>query len=540
MKLITSISIIFVVLFTLGCQDDPAEFGDVKPPENLQIQATIVNATDEDPFGDGSGQVEFTATATEAISYIFDFGDNVKQTVPSGQVAHTYGRVGVNEYTVTVVATGRGGIATTETLEISVLSNFDDPETKNFLTGGSEKVWRVAVNEPGHLGVGPLDSYGPDFFSAPPGGLADCFYNDEITLTEDNNGNITFTHDNVGVSFVNVEFTTMFGGDGSEDQCLPVSTEGQKTLSLGNSTFDTPEELTTGTQFSISDDGFMSYFINTSTYEILEISETSMHIRAISGSSNNPLAWYFKFTTNDGGDTGGEELETEFTDLVWSEEFEEPGRPNADIWNYEIGNGNNGWGNREVQFYTEENVSIIDDVMRITLRAEERSGFDYTSSRLNTLGKFDFQYGRIEFRAKMPSGGGTWPALWMMGIDFPTAGWPFCGEIDVMEHRGNEQNVVHGSLHFPGNSGGNAVTSNIEVPGVSDEFKLYTVEWTEEKILFAVDNRVYHSFDNDGSLPYNQPFFIIVNVAMGGTFGGDVDSAFESSTMDIDYIRVYQ
>ena len=540
MRILTSIFLLLVLGFFSSCQDENAEFGDVTPPDNLQIEANIVNATEADPFGDGSGQVEFKATASNAISYVFDFGDNVQEVIPSGQVAHTYGRVGVNDYTVTVVATGRGGITTTETIEISVLSTFSDPETKALLAGGSEKVWRVATDEPGHLGVGPLDSYGPDFFSAAPGGLASCFYEDELTISEDANGNLTFSHDNKGVTFFNAEFTTLAGGDGSEDQCLPFSTEGQKTLSLGTSTFDTPEELTTGTQFMISGGGFMSYYINTSTYEILEISETSMHIRAISGSAGNSLAWYLKFTTNEGGGAGGEELETEFTDLIWSEEFEETGRPNEDIWNFEIGNGNNGWGNREVQFYTEENVSIIDDAMRITLRAEERSGFDYTSSRLNTLGKFDFQYGRIEFRAKMPSGGGTWPALWMMGVDFPTAGWPFCGEIDVMEHRGNEQDVVHGSLHFPGNSGGNAVTSNVEVEGVSDEFKLYTVEWTEDKILFAVDNRVYHSFDNDGSLPYNQPFFIIVNVAMGGTFGGDVDPDFESSTMDIDYIRVYQ
>lgn len=540
MRNITSTLILLAFAFIMGCQDDPAEFGDVTPPDNLQIQANIVNATEAEPFGDGSGQVEFTATADEAISYIFDFGDNVKETVPSGQISHTYGKVGVNEYSVTVVATGRGGITTTETVEISVLSTFDDPETKALLTGGSEKVWRVAVNEPGHLGVGPLDSYTPDFFAAPPGGLADCLYNDVITLSEDDNGNITFTHANQGVTFFNVEFTPIAGGDGSEDQCLPFSTEGQKTFSLGTSTFDTPEELTTGTQFTISDDGFMSYYINTSTYEILEISETSMHLRAISGSSTNALAWYIKFTTDDGGDTGGVDLETEFTDLIWSEEFEEAGRPNDDIWNYEIGNGNNGWGNRELQYYTEENVTIIDDAMKITLKAESRSGFDYTSSRLNTLDKFDFQYGRIEFRAKLPKGEGTWPALWMMGVDFPTVGWPFCGEIDVMEHRGNQQDVIHGSLHFPGNSGGNAVTSNVEKSGVSDGFNLYTVEWTEEHILFALNNKVYHTFENDGSLPYNQPFFLIVNVAMGGTFGGEVDPDFDQSSMEIDYIRVYQ
>jgi hypothetical protein len=539
MRLLTNISILLAVLFTWGCQDEPAEFGDVTPPTDLQIQVNIANATEQEPFGDGSGRVEFTATAANAISYIFDFGDNVRQTVPSGQVSHTYGRVGENDYLVTVIATGRGGITTTETIDITVLSNFEDPETKAALAGGGEKVWRVAVDEPGHLGVGPLDTYTPDFFSASPGLLADCLYDDEITIAEDDNGNLSFSHANNGLTFFNAEFVSVGGGGGDEDQCLPFSTEGEKTLSLGNSTFDTPQELTTGTQFIISDDGFMSYYINTSTYEILEITDNYMHVRAISGSSGNPLAWYLKFTTDAPG-TGGNELETEFNDLIWSEEFDEVGRPDQSIWNYEIGNGNNGWGNREVQYYTEENVSIVDGAMKITLEAEERAGFDYTSSRLNTLGKFDFQYGRIEFRAKLPEGGGTWPALWMMGVDFPDAGWPFCGEIDVMEHRGNQQDVIHGSLHFPGNSGGNAVTSNIEEANVSSEFKLYTVEWTEEHILFAVNNQVYHEFENSADLPYNQPFFIIVNVAMGGTFGGDVDPDFNSSVMEIDHIRVYQ
>jgi len=530
---------LFAILLIIGCQDDDASFGELTAPSNLQIEVEIINATEEQPFGDGSGRVHFRASAANAISYKFNFGDNITRLAPGGTATHTYTRVGVNDYTVTVTASGTGGLVTTATISISVLSEFDDPVTKSLLTGDDTRTWSIAANVPGHLGVGPLDTYGPDFFSAAPNQLASCLYDDEITISLDANGNITFNHNNNGVSFFNVEFLGVGGGGGDSDQCLPFETGGNKFLSLAASSFDTPDELTTGTQFTISDGGFMSYYINTSTYEILEISETFMHVRAISGSIGNPLAWYFKFTTEEGSGPGNT-LESQFDELVWAEEFDVDGPPNPEFWNFEIGNGVDGWGNLELQYYTEENAVVSDGTLKINLVAEPTNGFNYSSSRINTLGKFDFRYGRIDIRAKLPEGGGTWPALWMMGVNFPTVGWPFCGEIDIMEHRGNQQDVIHGSLHFPGNSGGNAVSQTTDVPGVSEEFNVYTVEWTSEQIIFAVNNEIYHVFQNEPSLPYNDPFFILLNVAMGGTFGGQVDPNFEQSTMEIDYIRVFQ
>jgi len=536
--MIQRLILLSIIVLFWGCQDDDATFGDLIAPTNLQISVEIEGASEEQPYGDGSGRVHFVAKADNAISYKFDFGDNVTQNAPSGVVSHTYSTVGVNEYAVTVIASGTGGITSTQSVNVTVLSDFDDPVTKSLLTGDDTKTWFIAADQPGHLGVGPLDSYGPDFFSAAPNQLADCLYDDQITLALDANGNISFNHDNKGVTFFNVEFTVLAGGDGSSDQCLPWDTDGNRFLSLSSSGFDTPDDLTTGTQFTISDGGFMSYYINTSTYEILEITEDFMHIRTISGSTSNPLAWYFKFSTNDG--SGGNELETQFENLIWSEEFDGEGAPNPEIWNMEIGNGDSGWGNQELQYYTSDNAVVSDGTLKINLIAELTNGFNYSSARLNTLGNFEFQYGRIEIRAKLPEGGGTWPALWMMGSNFPTVGWPFCGEIDIMEHRGNQQDVIHGSLHFPGNSGGNAVTRTTDVEGVSQEFNLYTVEWTADLILFAVNNQVYHVFENNPDLPYNDPFFILLNVAMGGTFGGAVDPNFEQSTMEIDYIRVYQ
>ncbi|GGD95374.1 family 16 glycosylhydrolase [Planktosalinus lacus] len=536
--MIKKLSLLLCLILVMGCQEDDAKFGQLQAPTNLQIQVEVLNADNDNPFGDGSGSVNFTATAENAISYKFDFGDNVTQVQPGGLASHTYSNEGVNDYLVTVVATGTGGTTTTETIAISVLSNFDDPITEELLTGGSSKTWFVASQTPGHLGVGPIDTFTPDYFSAAPNQLAECLYDDEITFGLDNNDNITFNHNNNDITFFNVEFLNVGGGGGDSDQCLPYNTSGNKFVSLAGANFGVPEDLTTGTQFTISDEGFMSYYINTSTYEILEITQDYMHIRAISGSASNPLAWYLKFTTNEGSQ--GNQLETEFTDLIWTEEFDVDGPPNPDVWNFEVGNGDNGWGNQELQYYTENNAEVSDGTLKINLIAESINGYNYSSSRINTLNNFDFNYGRIEIRAKLPEGGGTWPALWMMGSNFPDVGWPFCGEIDIMEHRGNEQDVIHGTLHFPGNSGGDAISQTTNVPGVSQEFNNYTVEWSSENIQFAVNNEVYHVFENNSSVPFNDPFFIILNVAMGGTFGGTVDPNFSQSTMEIDYIRVYQ
>lgn len=551
MKQFKIIPMAFLTLLLWSCQDDEFSIGEVVAPTNIQIEFELEGQDEEFPFGDGSGFVHFTATADNAINFSFDFGDGATQRQSTGEFTHRYTRNGVNDYTVAVTASGTGGAKSVETVQVTVESQFDDPETYQFLTGGEgqSKTWSIARNEPGHLGVGPLDSFGPDFFAASPNQLAECLYDDEITLTGGVNSTITFEHDNtnpdgVGVTFFNGEFNTIGGGGGPDDQCLPFDVTGQKNLGLAPSGFNTPEEITTGTQFTIGDDGFMAYYINTSTYEILEITEDFMHIRALSGSATNQLAWYFKLTT----DADGEQdttLETQFEDLVWSEEFDVDGAPDPGIWSFETGNGAEqgipGWGNQELQYYTEDNAVVENGVLKITAKAESTNGFNYSSSRINTLDKFSYQYGRIEVRAKLPQGGGTWPAIWMMGTNFPDVGWPFCGEIDIMEHSGNDQDVIHGTVHFPGNSGGNAIGGTTLQEGVSEEFNNYTVEWDENQIQWAINDQVFQTFQNNGELPFNQEFFLILNVAMGGTFvGNTVDPDFDESAMEIEYIRIYQ
>jgi beta-glucanase (GH16 family) len=225
--------------------------------------------------------------------------------------------------------------------------------------------------------------------------------------------------------------------------------------------------------------------------------------------------------------------------LVWSDEFDTPGLPNSSKWGYDLGAG--GWGNNELQYYTNraDNASVSGGMLKITLKKESFSGSQYTSARLLSKGKYSFKYGKIEARAKLPAGGGTWPAIWMLGDNISTAGWPACGEIDIMEHVGNQLNKIYGSLHSPAHYGGNSNSGTTIIPTATTDFHIYSVEWTATSIKFLVDDVPFHVYSNSAGTPFNQNFFIILNVAMGGNFGGAVDPNFTSAAMEIDYVRVY-
>ena len=176
--------------------------------------------------------------------------------------------------------------------------------------------------------------------------------------------------------------------------------------------------------------------------------------------------------------------------LIWFDEFDTPGAPDNSKWNYNIGNGDNGWGNAEEQFYTSraENVIVEDGLLKITAKAESYSGHDYTSARLLTENKFDFTYGRIEIRAKLPEGAGTWPALWMLGSNFSTVGWPACGEIDIMEHWGTNPGRISSATHTPSSFGGTVNVGDTTVNDFSTAFHVYSLEWTADKLDFYVDD----------------------------------------------------
>jgi len=226
--------------------------------------------------------------------------------------------------------------------------------------------------------------------------------------------------------------------------------------------------------------------------------------------------------------------------LVWGDEFNTDGLPDTTKWGYDLGAG--GWGNNESQYYTNRvaNAVVIDGSLKITAKKEAYNGSDYTSARLLSKDKYSFQYGKVAVRAKLPAGGGTWPAIWMLGSNINTAGWPGCGEIDIMEHLGNDLNKIYGTLHYPGRSGGNADGNNKIIANATTEFHIYAAEWDAAFIKVFVDGQLIHSVTNSGSIPFSHQFFLIMNVAMGGGFGGAIDPAFREASMEVDYIRVYQ
>lgn len=226
--------------------------------------------------------------------------------------------------------------------------------------------------------------------------------------------------------------------------------------------------------------------------------------------------------------------------LAWSDEFNTAGAPDPAKWGYDL--GGNGWGNNELQYYTNrpENASVSNGTLKITAKREAYSNSAFTSARLLTKDKFATTYGKVEVRAKLPSGVGTWPAIWMLGDNISSAGWPACGEIDIMEHKGSDEGRIYATLHHPGHSGGNGNGTTTTIQNVATEFHVYTLEWTASELKFSVDGNVFYTFSNSPSVPFNHDFFIILNLAMGGTFGGPVAPAFTTATMEVDYVRVYR
>ncbi|WP_428236708.1 glycoside hydrolase family 16 protein [Gracilimonas sp.] len=250
-------------------------------------------------------------------------------------------------------------------------------------------------------------------------------------------------------------------------------------------------------------------------------------------------------------DDGANKKEKE---IVWQDEFDGSGSLNSDYWSYDIGTGveifgRPGWGNNELQYYTDrpENIRIRDGFLEITAREESFEGSDYTSARILTRGKFEKTFGRFEARIKLPFGQGIWPAFWLLGDDSNgTVSWPQIGEIDIMEYRGQEPTIVHGSVHGPGYSAGEAVTDSYLLSNsrFDTDFHVFAIEWGPDFIKYYVDDELYNEInpgDVNGEWVFNDnTFYIILNVAVGGSFVGSPNSRTPfPQTMVVDYVRVY-
>jgi beta-glucanase (GH16 family) len=259
-----------------------------------------------------------------------------------------------------------------------------------------------------------------------------------------------------------------------------------------------------------------------------------------------------------GGD--GDEAPPRTWHLVWSDDFDgAPGTvPDARKWS--MVTGGDGWGNQELQMYTDrpENAAVDGNgILVITARREplhdnpsdNPSDNPYTSARLTTKGIFAQRYGRFEARLKLPVGKGLWPAFWLLGDNVDEVGWPACGEIDIMEERGAQPWQISGAIHGPGHSGGNAIVAGFESPGrepLSNDFHTFALEWDPTELRFYVDQTLYQTVRQSRMPPsarwvYDHPFFLLLNLSVGGTFGGPPDATTPfPQTLQVDWVRVFE
>ncbi|MCH2195078.1 glycoside hydrolase family 16 protein [Kordia sp.] len=244
------------------------------------------------------------------------------------------------------------------------------------------------------------------------------------------------------------------------------------------------------------------------------------------------------------------------TNLVMSDEFDTDGAPDPSLWTYDLGDGTQqglpaGWGNNELQVYTNNSENVVVDNGLLVITARENASGGYTSARIKTQGLFEQQYGRFEARIRLPQGKGLWPAFWLLGSDCDVNPWPACGEIDIMEYLGNQPTVVFGSVHGPNFSGAQSVSKEYEIPNdrFDTDFHVFGIEWSPGRINYYVDDVLYQSItpetiadetNGQGTWVFDNSFYIILNVAVGGNLPGAPD---ENTTfpqrMFVDYIRVY-
>lgn len=234
------------------------------------------------------------------------------------------------------------------------------------------------------------------------------------------------------------------------------------------------------------------------------------------------------------------------TSVAWGDEFSTDGAPDPNKWTYDT--GGSGWGNNELEYYTSttNNASISDGILSITAKKESMGGMNYTSARMVSKTPSDMLYGRIEVKAKLPTGKGTWPAIWMLPNDYAYGAWPNSGEIDIMEMVGYDPNVIHFSIHDATNYGGNSKSGTMTISTASTDYHIYRADWTPDGIKGYYDGKLVYSFANGetgfATWPFDKSFHILLNLAIGGNWGGieGVDDTIFPTAMQVDYVHYYK
>ncbi|MEM7549390.1 MAG: glycoside hydrolase family 16 protein [Bacteroidota bacterium] len=556
------INVLFTTLLSglafIACDDGVETLTSPLAPTDLTV---VIDTTDS------TGLVSFTPSGNNVLFFEVRTGDGNIISAASGEtVVHQYNGAGNLSFDALIVGFSTGGLSSTVNEEINIFIDLvNDPVLVNFLAGGltnSNRRWIWNQTVGGHFGVGSPDTDFPGFFAAMPNQLADCLYDDVLEFSTDAEGNLLYNLITQGVTFVNGgQLGVLFPGEGGgDDQCreaddlLQLETSAVAFLDLNND--NSPSLILGGGSFSP-----LSYFANVPQWEIDITSLTEDGILSVRGLNqaardgaspdDGGLAWYHQFIPED-GIAGGRIFDTD--NLIFSDEFEGT-ELDLEVWNFDIGTGSGtaagaGWGNQEAQFYTDrpENIVVEDGLLKITALREnfgsDSDNRDFTSARINSQDKFEFTEGRVDFRARVPAQAGTWVATWLLGADVDTNPWPAAGELDVMEHVGNQVNRIFGTTHSPAGFGGTAIGSSTIISDATSEFRVYSMDWTSDQVIFYVDDVEYFRYApatiNEETFPFDNDFFLLINFAMGGTFGGDIDAAFMEETFEVDYVRVYQ
>lgn len=290
-KSFTAVFLLTVAFFS-SCKKAEYTIGDIITPTNLAMTAVVVGTDAANPFGNGTGKVDITVTAANALTYKIDFGDGTApQMVPSGKMTYKYGSPGTAEYNITVNAIGTAGVMSTLTKKVKVFVNFQIPAAiLQNLTNGSSKVWQTDHDAPGHFGVGPNDQFSPIWYAATPNSREACAYDDDITFSKDANDNVKMQIDNKGASF-SIGAATVFYGFGGGDGCYAINTGGNRSLIFMDASSSSTPAQSTRIQFTVPGNGIINFGTGGTTYEILSITDTQMHLRNIGIDGNS---WYQK------------------------------------------------------------------------------------------------------------------------------------------------------------------------------------------------------------------------------------------------------
>ena len=291
---IKSTAIIFLAMLVgfSSCKKDKYSFGDIKTPTGLALTAVVAGVDATNQFGNGTGKVDITVTAANALSYKIDFGDGTSaQLVPTGVIKYRYGNPGTTTYTITVNAIGTAGVISTISKQVKVFVNFVIPaDILQNLTNGSSKVWQTDHDAPGHFGVGAADQFVPNYYSATPNSRDACAYDDDITFSKDANDNVKMSIDNKGASF-SIAAATAFYGFAGGDGCYAINTGGIRPLIFMNSTTNSTPAQSTRIQFTVPGNGIINFGTGGTSYEILSITNTQINLRNIGIDGNS---WYQK------------------------------------------------------------------------------------------------------------------------------------------------------------------------------------------------------------------------------------------------------